>query len=199
MALSNKSFIVLLGISIILLMLGFVLFKEEIVGWGVFGQGNVSINLSSETSILVKQNINFGSGRVNSTLANATLDSSQASAYGGTWNWLNPQYVYVENDGTVNISVNITASDNATAFVSGTNPKYQIKGIVTEPNSCTENFNTTYFDLKNMSQSLCGLLRHAHTVDSFNISIKLVVPSDASAGIRTSTLTFTGKCLSNCA
>jgi hypothetical protein len=195
----NKSLAVLVGVSVVLLLLGFVLFREGIFGFGTFSNANVSINLSSETSILINYNINFGSGRVNSSSTNAVLDSSLSSAINGTWNWGAPQFIYIENDGTVNISVNLTSTDNATTFVSGTNPGFMIKGITTEPNSCAEKFNTTYFEIETTSKSICGLLQYGFSEDTFNSSVRLIVPSDATPGIRTATLTFTGRCLTNCA
>lgn len=194
----NKTSAILVGISIILLMLAIVIFKEGIFGMGIFSKANVSINLTSETSILVENNIDFGSGRVNSTATHAVLDSAQVSAVNGSWNWGAPQYVFVMNDGTVNISVNITSSDDASSFIGGTNPEYKIKGITTEIGSCVQNFSATYFELSTVSQTLCGLLRFSSTCDTFNASIRISIPSDAPVGTRTSTLTFTGRCLANC-
>jgi hypothetical protein len=144
-------------------------------------------------------NINFGSGRVNGSSTSAVLDSASSSAINGTWSWGAPQFIYIENDGTVNISVNLTSSDNAATFVSGTNPKFMIKGITTEANSCVEKFNITYVEIETTSKSICGLLQYGISEDTFNSSIRLIVPSDATPGVRTATLTFTGRCLSSCA
>ncbi len=192
----NTSLAILVGISIVVLMLGFVVLREGIFGFGTLA--NVSINLSSETSILINYDINFGPGRVNSTSTNAILDSSLSSAINGTWSWGAPQYIRAENDGTVNISVNITSTEDAATFVGGTSPGFMIKGIATEPNACTTGFETTYISIEKTSKSLCGLMQYGSSEDTFNNSVRIVVPSDATPGIRTAILTFTGKCLSNC-
>ncbi len=194
-----NSLAIIVGVSIVILLLGFVLFNKGIFGFGTFQNANVSINLTVEVSILVDYNINFGSGRVNGSLTSAVLDSSLPSAINGTWNWGAPQFIYLENDGTVDISVNITSTENATTFVGGTSPRFMIKGITTEPNSCVEGFNTTYISIEKTSKPICRLLKYGNSDDTFNSSIRLIVPSDAMPGIRTATLTFTGRCLSNCA
>ena len=154
--------------------------------------GNVSINLTSEVSIMVKYNINYGSGRVDPDKTFAVLDSSLTNATNGTWAY-NPQYLYVENDGTVNISVNITSSKNASSFIGGTNPELKVKGIVTETDSCKGTFKTTPFEIFTTSQSICSLFQFGTSFDSFNVSTRLLIPSDAPTGHKESVLTFSAK------
>ncbi len=154
--------------------------------------GNVSINLTSEVSIMVKYNIAYGEGRVNPDKPSAVLDSSLTNATNGTWTY-GPQYMYVENDGTVNISVNITSSKNASAFIGGTNPELKVKGIVTEADSCKGTFKITPFEIFTTSESICSLFQFGTSFDSFNVSTRLLIPSDAPVGHKESVLTFTAK------
>ncbi len=154
--------------------------------------GNVSINLTGETSIMVKYNINYGSGRVDPDKSSAVLDSSLANATNGTWVF-KPQYLYIENDGTVNVSVNITSSKTAASFIGGTNPEFKAKGKTTEANACAGTLQMSYFNVTNTSRSICSLLQFGNSFDTFNVSTRLLIPSDAPTGYKESVLTFTAK------
>jgi hypothetical protein len=152
--------------------------------------GNVSINLTEEVSILVKYNIAYGEGLVDSDKSSAMLDSSSTNAVNGTWTYT-PQYLYIENDGTVNISVNVTSSKNAASFLGGTSSEFKARGIGTESGACAGTLQTTPFEISTASQSICSLLKFGLFSDSFNVSTRLLIPSDAPSGYKESVLTFT--------
>jgi len=102
-------------------------------------------------------------------------------------------YLSIENDGTVNISVNYTADKNAAQFIGGTNPSFQIKGVVDEIDACPD-LNTTYADVPNSTQApnvLCPILKYQNNADLFKVASRIVVPSDVPPGVHTSTITFT--------
>jgi parallel beta-helix repeat protein len=156
------------------------------------GAGNVSINLTEELSIIVNYNINFGSGRVDAGSNYAILDSDAENATNSTWVF-KPQYLYIENDGTVNESINITTDKNASAFLGGTNPGYQVMGIDTEWGACAGTLLDYYFNISTEPQTICDLLQFGIDYDSINASVMLIVPSDAPSGKKESVLTFTAK------
>lgn len=183
--LAMLTFILMLFSAFILL---YGAFNDSITGWGVSDTGNVSIELSSEIAIRVFYHINFGSGRVNATADSAILDSYTGTTSNGTWSF-SPQFLRVENDGTVNITVDVLSDKDASAYIGGTNPLYQVKGVVTELDSCPS-LNTTYFSISTTNQTICPLLRFAGNTNEFNVSVNLEIPSDAVARKITSTLTF---------
>lgn len=180
-------------LTVILIIFSFFIIVYDnfypITGRGVSDSGNVSIELSSETAIRVYYHINFGNGRVNATADSAILDSATGSVKNGTWSF-SSQFLRVENDGTVNISVNVTSDKNVGSFIGGTNPTFKIKGVATEAGACGD-LNTTYFDISNTNKTICPLLTFGTSVNEFNVSARLEIPSDASSTVKTSTLTFT--------
>ena len=195
---SNKTLAILVGIAIVISLVGILsIGKGGIVymtGKGTSGAGPVTFNATSEVSIKVTGSIDWGNGRVNSTATSATLDSNAGTVVGGTWSAIT-KYIVIENDGTVNISVNLSAdgSNNAAGLVGGTSPTFQMKAIETESGACAGTLGTTYTDVPSSAEipfNICDLLQYGLTVDQFNVSAKLVIPSDAPAGARNATITF---------
>jgi len=185
----------LIAISLLVFILVNDAGKNITTGFSSFGTATTSVNLLEIASVAITGNIDFGAGRVDVTAINATLDSDEATVAGGTWNAsLLPQYIKVENDGTVNISVNVSAdgNNNAQGFIGGTSPLFQIKGKETEPGACVT-LQTTYANVPNSTETplaICDLLQYVNSADEFNVSAKLVIPSDAAPGQRNVTLTF---------
>ena len=108
----------------------------------------------------------------------------------GTWSF-SPSFIYVENDGTVNISIEYDANKNAGQFVGGTSPSFKIKGVVDESGACPD-LNTTYADVSNDTPNLlCPLLKYQNNADRFKIPSRLIVPADVAAGEHNSTITLT--------
>jgi hypothetical protein len=197
----------LVSLIIAVILLSGVLLKDKglvsITGLGST-TATASVNLSEESSIIVSGSIDFGTGRVNRTQVNATLDSAAGTFVGAELgnanpsnnNWVDPskwsRYIAVENDGTVNVSVNITADKKASQFMGGTGPEFQLKGIATEAGSCAT-LNTTYTNVPNSTETpyaICNVLNFAQSNDTFNVSARLVVPSDAISGQKNTTITF---------
>lgn len=199
-------FPILLIIAVILLFSGS--FRSNIItGFASFDTAMASVNLSEESSIKTGGNINFGSGRVNTSASSATLDTYDLNNTGADIatsqnmsqpNWINTsswtRYISIENDGTVNISITAKAegNKNAAGFIGGSSPEFKIRGISTESSACPT-LNTTYQNVPNSTETpitICNSLNFALLTDSFNVSTRLVVPNDAIAGQRNVTLTF---------
>jgi hypothetical protein len=205
---SNKTLAILVGIAIVISLVGILSISKGGIRYisGKGTTGPVSFNASSEASILVTNSIDFGTGRVNRTQVNATLDSAAGTFAGaelgtaniGDNNWVTTslwsRYIAVENDGTVNVSVNVTANanNNAAGLIGGTGPEFQLKGIATEAESCVT-LSTTYTNVPNSTETpypICNKLYYGFYNDTFNVSARIVIPSDAKAGPRNATLTF---------
>jgi hypothetical protein len=103
-------------------------------------------------------------------------------------------YFFVENDGTVNISINFTADKKASQFIGGTNPLFQIKGMEEESGACPD-LVTSWTNVPNSTDTpanLCPVLKYApQESDRFRVPVKLNVPSDVNAGAHNATITFT--------
>lgn len=193
---SNKTLAILVGVAIVVSLVGLLSVGKGgvvyISGRAGSGEGPVSLNLTSEVSIKVENAIDFGNGRVWANSTNATLDSDAGTVQWGTWA-AGKKYIKVENDGTVNISVNVTADQNAATFIGGTNPSFKLKAVETETGACAGTLVTTYTDVPDGTEdpiNICDLLMYGLGEDEFNVSVRLVVPSDAPAGQRNTTLTF---------
>ncbi len=194
---SNKTLAILVGVAIVISLVGILSINKGgityITGKGGTGTGPVSFNATSEVSILVTGSIDWGNGRVNATSTSSTLDSQAGTVVGGTWTPIT-QYIKVENDGTVNISVNLSANanNNANGLIGGTSPSFKMKGIATEANSCVT-LQTSYTAVPNSTETpypICDKLQYTNSADTFNVSAEVVIPSDAAAGGRNATITF---------
>jgi len=152
-----------------------------------------AVNFDTKNNVTV---FFFGTNSV-FTAANYTNETwvFNYSAAGGNANgswFVYKDYFFIENDGTVNISVNFSANKNANKFIGGTSPSFKIKGIVDESNACPD-LNTAYADVPNSTETpgvLCPLLQFAQDKDIFDVATKLVVPSDIIAGDKSATITF---------
>ncbi len=193
---SNKTLAILVGIAIVVSVVGIMSFGKPSVLYvtGRGTTGNVSVNLTSSVSVLVKYNINFGNGRVLGSNLSSTLESNNTAAKGGSWTY-SKQYIYIENDGTVNESLNVSEPTAVASWLGGTNPAIYTRGWQTEVGACTNNATLfAYHDISTTAQAvLCPNLQYGNSADTVNASIKLVVPSDASTGKRNVVLTFTVK------
>lgn len=114
------------------------------------------------------------------------------SSINGTW-FFAKQFFMIENDGTVNISVNYSADKGADAFIGGTNPSFKIRGVNQSGESGACDSLVEEYDevLSSGSKNICPLLSFGNSEDSFRVGTKLWVPSDITAGEKNSTLTFT--------
>ena len=170
-----------------------------LTGYASSGTAITSVNLTQEISIAVTGNIDFGTGRVNADAPNATLDSNAGTVTGGSWTPIE-DYINIENDGTVNITLNVTAEEdnNAAGLIGGTSPEFKIKGNITESGACAGTLVQTWTSMPNSTESpinICNLLNFAQSSDEFNVSVKLSIPNDAEAGSRNATLTFSASCV----
>ena len=133
----------------------------------------------------------------NRTLTNAEImsiyqfDGNWSGSINGTWVF--PRgYLNVENDGTINISINASADKNAGQFIGGTNPSFMAKGVVNEANACT-GMVTSYTEVSNSTDApltLCPLLQFSNDRDIFNMPVRLVIPSDVGSGTKNATITL---------
>jgi hypothetical protein len=177
----------------------------SLVNFGMVLTGNVTtgiVNITVETSAAINFTtflIEFGSGAVAPAQANATLDTSAGVNNVTNGNWTgNTQGLILENIGNINVSVNLTATKNATEYIGGASPLFQFNVTNNETGSCLNSSGGTdglnlgnYSNLTSATSFVCGKLRYPQASDTIRIDIKLVVPSDSFTGILTNTVTAT--------
>lgn len=100
--------------------------------------GDVLLSVVSKTQITFTVNqIDFGSGYVNSSCTNCTMSTNSLTGSGSTdsvccltdWNTATNYGLWVENEGNTNLSVQLDSSDDASAFLGGgsVTPEFQWK------------------------------------------------------------------------
>ncbi|MBW3023150.1 hypothetical protein KY308_03535 [Candidatus Woesearchaeota archaeon] len=139
-----------------------------------------------------KRNRTVFFGGVGSYVGNVTSEYNASVTEGvvnGTWVFYK-QYFEIENDGTVNISVNFSSDKDAGSFLGGTSPQFQIKGKVKETGACPS-LVTDYTEMLATPQNICPILRFGQSKDMFRAPIQLRIPNDAPSGEKNATITFT--------
>jgi len=208
MELSNKSLALLLVVAIVISVGGTMvsLSKLNSIRYTGFasssnspqGTANLTIN-SSLVLTFVVSNVNFGTGYTNDSGAGIeqcvmdTNGSANSADCIGFNSGVSP--FVLRNDGNKNLNVSISANENATTFISGTNPVFQFFIEDNETGSCTTPNPTVWTDMNTTSVDMCGtggLLANPSTSDELRIHIKVSVPQDAIPGAKTATLTAAG-------
>ncbi len=211
---SNRTLAILVGVAIIISVVGiFVAQKGAVTVTGMAsGTGVANLTITSFASINVSGNIEFGEGAVYLNSTYAEMDSSDgtvcddtatcedvtggAGPRGGNWTF-QVQNILVENNGNENVSLETESSAVASSMIGGTGAvlNYTISDNV-EATSCDGG-------VKNGSASqawgtaatkeiACNNLLSEDANDILNLTILVRVPVDASPGVKTTTITFTG-------
>lgn len=202
---SNKTLALLLVIAIVVSLVG--IFTAEkggvlTISGRATDTGTASFEQLNIASINVTGAIDFGPGRVDIGQTSATLDSSTGVCTNGNWTF-GAEGLLVENDGTVNITVDVQANETSTQFVGGSAVSPTVKYKITEEEvgSCGGAIaNGTAFtlfgalndDTANSYAKICDNLDVDPTKNALNATIEVVVPADAYTGVRQLLLTFQG-------
>jgi len=171
------------------------------------GTSNFSIN-STISVVFITNSVEFGSGIVNGTGShNCTLNTSGPGMLNGAANPIGgPDCIgfnatlaplRVQNQGTQNVTLNISFNATQTTFVSGTSPEFGFKVTPNETGSCgnaTSAFlNTVYQAVTsaNTNYSICNSTAFGWTSSNrtLNIDLGLRIPQDATAGVKKVTIT----------
>ncbi|MBW2984268.1 hypothetical protein KY361_04085 [Candidatus Woesearchaeota archaeon] len=219
MEVSNKTIATLLLLAIVISLAGTLVSLNKIgrLGFSITG---MAINTSTGTAQLTVgvlteltnqiPTINWGTGYVAGNATDCTMDSE--GTFSGCVGFT-PQYegFLLENTGNVNLSVNYTSDKNASEFINGTSPLFQLKvneNSVEQQNNETSALDSvascggawtpgTYTDVTKSGSYLCGdsttyPLSSEADKDAAVVDIKVRVPEDAPTGTKTAVLTFTG-------
>lgn len=185
----QKRFLLLL---LLLLIIPFLTFK--FTGYSITNSGDISVTVLPMAAIDFKINeIDFGSGKVNSGEMNATIDTKGNVSRGS---WI-PTFggFTIENIGNINLSLTLKSTKTASEFIGGTGPGYFFSIDNIEDNSCTSGLvfgqwyevNTTY-----PGTAICNNFNSEELNNSISVDLRLVIPHDSRLGFQNDTFTAIG-------
>lgn len=191
---NEKKYFILMIISLLAILLSFINLGFKITGKA---SDSSSINISIERTANINftaSSISFGFGKVDLGKSNATIDTL-GNVTDGNWT---PTYggFRLENIGSSNLSLNLKADKNASSFLGGTGPNFLYSITNNESLSCNNgSFSLETWHEVNTSGDgtlICENFDFNDERDLINIEVRLVIPSDAFTGSRTSYFTATG-------
>lgn len=176
-----------------------------------YGSALLTINAVGSIRFAVNTT-NFGTGRVNTTGGNqaCVLDSRGTNELSKCVNFTTVNGGFqIENNGDVNVSVQLYFSNNASGFIGGddTIGKYRYNVSQNETNSCRNSTGGTgcvsgenctiapvswsEVNTTSLGTTICPKLLTSDLTDSLLVDINITIPYDAPAGSKLSTLTAT--------
>jgi hypothetical protein len=198
----NRGWQIVAYVAIAVIFVSLFVIGLRLTGYAIESTGVVNVTINQLASInFTTDFINFGNGSVNGGSSTAILESNDTGAIGGTWNWTAPQHFILENVGNVNVILNLKTDQDAITFLGGTSPAYQYAVRDSEVASCTTgtiNFDQWYDVNASISGSgtqICNSFTFTDSHDLITIDVKLVIPSDSSAGNLTDIFTATATAL----
>ncbi len=211
-------FIAVVALSIAFLAAAFTYFSVgnlvlRISGYGTTGYTNLTVETLASVNFTT-HTINWGSGRVSAASTAASLTTySTGNVTGGNWTLTTAGGLRLENDGNVNVSVNLTVNKNASEFISGTSPAFEWNLTISEAGSCLNGSgkggvtgsglgglrinswfpaNTTTSQQAGGGGALfCHVLRFENANDEVRLDFNVTVPQDSASGALTTTITAT--------
>lgn len=210
---TNKNLVFLIIVAVILTIIAFKVnlsSKQENYLTSFATSGNVTsgkINLTVELGVIINFTtdvIDWGTGRVDAGANNATLDTSRSTSEtkvaNGNWTGSfgnRTKGLLLENIGNLNATLYIKTGKNATTFIGGNNPAYELNVTNNESSSCGQNESTTgnssnalnftlglYYTVNTTGDGarICDWFNFDDTKDQLRIHVFLRVPSDSLTG-----------------
>jgi len=181
--------VVTLGSTALILRMG----APMITGMVITQAGTATFNITSVTSIAIPDAlISFGAGAVTAGEASATINTDGLNT---SWEGTVPNDLFViENDGNVDIDVNVNSTVNAAGFIGGSSPSFKWtvdKTEAGEDSACQTSDMNAYEEVTTATNTLfCGNLSSIDAADLVAMDLQLVIPSDAVPGSKSATINF---------
>ena len=216
---SNKTLAVVVSVSVAIFLIGVLLSVQSkqgltgITGLATTNQtGTAQLTVTSATELTNQvSSINWGSGFVNASHTNCTMDSEGTLGLGCVTFSSQSSGFLLENTGNTNLSVNYTSDSTAATFIGGTTPLFRLKaspnsvesqsGESSATDTVTSCNNTwtpsSYTDVTTAGAFLCGTstsypLSSEAAQDAVVIDITVLIPENAPAAAKSAVLTFNG-------
>ncbi len=192
---SKEKLIIFLSFLVIILSL--FNFNLESTGYIVNISDSAVINITIRQRVNINftlDRINFGRGSIDAGKQNATIDTL-GNVTDGNWSQITSGF-RIENLGNTNITLYLKSNKNAFEFLGGTNPDYEYMITNEELGSCIpQNINLSQWYGVNTTgdgTEICNVFSFLGDLDTVNIDLKLVIPSDAGDGSHSDIFTATG-------
>ena len=209
---SNKTLAVFLLAAIAVSLGGFIISfsrLDSLTGRAAQDTGNANFSINSTISVaFITSAIDFGTGIVNNSGShNCTLNSSGPGMLNGLANPIGgPDCIgfnatlaplRVQNQGTLNVTLNITFNATPAQYIGGTSPELSYRASFNETGACgnatSATLNTTFVKVlaANTNYSICNQTAFFWYANNrtLNIDIGLRIPQDADPGGKKLTIT----------
>ena len=173
------------------------LLDTQITGKATAGEVNVTIE--SVLSInFTTGSVRWSSGRVNDGVTSAALTTfATGNVTGGNWTLQTAGGLRIENIGNVNVTLNLSATKAASAFIGGTSPIYKWNITSVETNSCHNTTGTgegslnlnAFYDVNTSTTTFCNKFNFLTDRDVVRIDFNLTIPSDSFTGTLSDVIT----------
>jgi len=194
---SNKFLVFLIAVSIVISMYTILApeSSQKVITGRYVDTGTAQLTVSPVTAIqFTDAVINWGIGYVNETAANCTLDTENTVGAGCVNFTAQSNGFTVENIGNYNVNLELSTGKTAAQFIGGTGPLYQFRMSEKEFSSCKSGLTPTIYTNVNSTSPgtvVCGNFSAVDVNDALDINVKIVIPSDVSAGAKSDTFTAT--------
>ena len=191
-----KSEEVISYISIAIIAISLFFIGTELTGFVTTYNDTAVVNVTIESTAGISFTtavLDFGAGSVTPGQS-AVLDSFAGT--GTYWSGASntSSELVLVNIGNENLTLEIKTDKTAQEFIGGTGEAMEAKVSQTgEPGSCTTNQFATYKAITTSLQSVCSTVFAIEEAnDQIEIDFKLTIPSDATVGTKTLTITAVG-------
>ncbi len=162
------------------------------------GEANLTVE-SDATIAFTTSQINWGSGRVNAGQSSAGLNTFETNnVTNGNWTLQAGGGLRIQNNGNVNLTLNLSGTKTAAQLVGGTGPSYRWNISNAETGSCPNSSGgttslplDTFYDVNTSTALFCTFFHYDNTQDSIRIDFNITIPSDSSTGALGDTITAT--------
>jgi len=204
---SNQTLAALLAIAIIISLLGtlFVVQRTQKITYisgAAIEQDTATLTATIETTTAINftyETLNWSTGQIASGNANCTLATNDTSLDSGCKNFsVISRPLQIDNLGNQNVSLNLsTGKTGITLFGGSANLDSYMwamgeneTGVCLTAGGSGNGFeNTTWSSVSTDPITACPWFNAGDTKDSIHLDIKLVIPSDASTGTLSDTIT----------
>jgi hypothetical protein len=209
---SNKTLGVFLLAAMIVSLGGFITafnHLDTLTGRAATDTGTTNFTINSTLSVaFTNANVDFGSGIVNATGDhNCTLNTTGPGMLAGG---VNPtggpdcigfnaslQPLRIQNQGTINVTLNLTFSQVASTFIGGTGPSFSYRSSWNETtsscggNGLNGNGSVNEVAVAGANVSICNATRFnwVSGARTLNLDLGIKIPQDAAPGTRLVTIT----------
>jgi len=177
---NSNALVILAVLAVIVTLLTLIVAVNKMTGKATdTATANFTINSAASISFITDV-INWGSGSVDEIPTFGILDTEGTTTNTTGFTTVN-QGLTLQNDGNVNVTVNITFSKNAAGFIGGTNPTFKWKASDNESNSCNSAYNPSFYSgVSNISATnVCSNMPYDDSHDAFDIDLQVEIPEDA--------------------